>query len=327
MATKPFPILFITAMDIAGAVASSGLIRRLIDEVPNATFTIVASPATAPLFADVPGLDEIIVVRKTEERLYRFGLWRRLRRRSWGLIVDTRDSGVTKLLRRQKRAVYQPRPGEIVHQVVEAARLLGLEDDPPPPFLFTSPQTKAAAEAVVPTPGGPILALGPGAEWGGRSWPVERFAQVAARLLAPEGRLAGGRLVVFGPAGDDEALETTRFNITRQYLAARPGALDLLGDYALLERTRLFIGNDGPWMQLAAAAGTPTLGLFGPSDERIWGPWGARARVVRGPRALESFQALDPGFNQAIGHMMDLPVETVLDAALQMLDATEPGHG
>ena len=79
-------------------------------------------------------------------------------------------------------------------------------------------------------------------------------------------------------------------------------------------------------MHLAAAAGAPTLGLFGPSDERVRGPWGANAHVVRGPRPFEAFQTLDPGFNQAIGHMMDLPVETVLEAAQDLLAATEPGH-
>ena len=213
MATKPFPILFITATDIAGAVASSGLIKRLIDEVPNASFTIVAGAESAPLFADVPGLEEIIVAEAMASRLDRFGLWRRLRRRSWGLVVDTRDSGLTRMLKRQKRAVHQPRPGEVVHPVLEAARLLGLEDDPPPPYLFTSPETEAAAEAVAPTEGGPILALGPGAEWAGRSWPPERFAHVAARLLAQDGPLAGGRLVVGELFGDPHF--TTRASLER----------------------------------------------------------------------------------------------------------------
>ena len=64
MATKPFPILFITATRIGDAVLSSGLIKRLVDEIPHARFTIVAGPAAAPLFADTPGLDRIIVMAK-----------------------------------------------------------------------------------------------------------------------------------------------------------------------------------------------------------------------------------------------------------------------
>ena len=42
MATKPFPILFIAPTDVGGAIASSGLLKRLVDEVPQGQFTIVA---------------------------------------------------------------------------------------------------------------------------------------------------------------------------------------------------------------------------------------------------------------------------------------------
>jgi ADP-heptose:LPS heptosyltransferase len=77
-------------------------------------------------------------------------------------------------------------------------------------------------------------------------------------------------------------------------------------------------------MHLAAAAGCPTIGLFGPSDERLYAPWGEHTRVVRGPRSFAQIQAVDPGFGQALCHMMDLPVKTVLAAANDLLKATEP---
>ncbi|THD65495.1 glycosyltransferase family 9 protein, partial [Phenylobacterium sp.] len=82
-------------------------------------------------------------------------------------------------------------------------------------------------------------------------------------------------------------------------------------------------GNDSGTMHLAAAAGIPTLGLFGPSDEQLYGPWGVDARVARGPRSYEQIRAVDPGFGQALCHMMDLSVETVGDAAEDLLTATE----
>ena len=54
---RGFPILFITATRIGDAVLSSGLIKRLADEIPEARLTIVAGPLAAPLFANVPRLD------------------------------------------------------------------------------------------------------------------------------------------------------------------------------------------------------------------------------------------------------------------------------
>jgi ADP-heptose:LPS heptosyltransferase len=86
---------------------------------------------------------------------------------------------------------------------------------------------------------------------------------------------------------------------------------------------RLFIGNDSGAMHLAAAAGAPTIGLFGPSDDRLYAPWGPRARVVRGPRDVETIRRADPHFNQALCHMFDLSVDVVYAAARALLRDTE----
>ncbi|MEI9890723.1 MAG: glycosyltransferase family 9 protein [Caulobacteraceae bacterium] len=77
-------------------------------------------------------------------------------------------------------------------------------------------------------------------------------------------------------------------------------------------------------MHLAAAAGAPTLGLFGPSDERLYGPWGANTRTVRGPRSLAQIKAKDPDLSQPVCHMMDLPAVQVTAAARELFAATEP---
>ena len=103
------------------------------------------------------------------------------------------------------------------------------------------------------------------------------------------------------------------------------GKVDLLTAYACLRRARLFIGNDSGLMHIAAAAGAPTIGLFGPSDERRYGPWGDKTEAVRGPRSFDQFLAIDPDLSQAIRHMSDLPVATVVKAAKALLDRTEPG--
>src|SRR5262249_22206774 len=130
-----------------------------------------------------------------------------------------------------------------------------------------------------------------------------------------------------GGEGDRDAAQTVRSAAPRDRVTDLTGKGDLLTTYACLKRARLFIGNDTPMMHLAAATGVPTLGLFGPSDERRRGPWGPDARAVRGPRSFEDFRAADPTLDQALNHMLDLPVETVLSAALNLLADTEPDGG
>jgi ADP-heptose:LPS heptosyltransferase len=324
MAEKPFPILFITASRIGDAILSSGLLKRLHDEIPNARFTIACGAPAAPLFAQMPRLDEIIILEKKKFAGHWIDLWRKTSNRSWGLIVDLRGSGLSGFLRRRRRAVYRRMPGaEPVHKVIESARLLQLEGDPPAPFLFTNPETEAAADAYL-GPGGPILAIAPGANWVGKSWPAERFAEVATRLLAPDGPMPDGRLLILGDESDREAAQTVKLAVSRGRTIGAAGQLDLLTSYACLKRARLFIGNDSGAMHLAAAAGAPTLGLFGPSDDRRYAPWGPASRALRGPRDFESIKRIDPDLNQVICHMFDLPVNWVVEASRQLLAQTRP---
>ncbi|MGH7029495.1 MAG: glycosyltransferase family 9 protein, partial [Stellaceae bacterium] len=73
------------------------------------------------------------------------------------------------------------------------------------------------------------------------------------------------------------------------------GRIDLLTAAAVLRRSALFIGNDTGLMHIAAASGTPTLGLFGPSPSRQYAPWGPRADFVCS--ADPPAEMFGPGFN------------------------------
>lgn len=318
---RGFPILFITATRIGDAVLSSGLIRRLADEIPEARFTIVAGPDAAPLFAHVPGLDRVIVFEKSKSGGHWLELWRKVRHIKWGLIVDLRGSGLSRFLSTKRRAIHR-KSAEPTHKVLEAARTLRIEDEPAAPHIFTDEDVEAYADEL--TRGtGPILALAPSANWIGKTWPVERFAQVAMRLLRdPYSPMQGGRLMVLGGPGDTKAASALR-DVARKGFIDLAGKADLVTAHACLKRARLFIGNDSGAMHLSAAAGAPTIGLFGPSDERLYAPWGDHTRVVRGPRSFEQIRAVDPGFGQALCHMMDLSVESVVSAAKDLLKATD----
>jgi len=322
MVQRPFPILFITATRIGDAVLASGLIRRLVDEIPGARFTIAAGPLAAPLFADTPGLDRLILLEKQKNGGHWLTLWRQVRGRRWGLIVDLRGSATARFLRSQRRAIKRKTTGEAVHKVIEAAQVLRVEDEPPAPFLFTSEATESRAAALMAGKG-PILAMGPAANWVGKAWPIERFARTAMELLGPGGELKGARLAIFGGPEDRRYVEELRKAVSNDRCIDLTGKIDLLTAYACLKHARIFIGNDSGLMHLAAAAGAPTIGLFGPSDDRLYAPWGADTRVVRGGRSFEQFKAMDPHLNQSISHMMDLPVSQVVAAARDLLAATK----
>lgn len=309
-----FPILYVAEADPEQAVLSSGVLAYLVEAMPTASFVIVGSAASAPLFADTPRLTRLLVLEK-ETRLDWIGLWNQLRNTAWGLVVDMRGSSLSNRLRRSKRAV-RGKDAPDLHAVEAAARALML-DEVPPPRLYVGDENEAAAAALIPPGEGPILAVGPGADWVGKQWPPERFVKVAAALMADDGALAGARLMIVGGESDREATRTVRSAMPRNRMIELQDKLTPLQTVAALRRADLYIGNDSLWTQLAVAAGVPTLAVFGPSDDAVRGPWGGHC--VRGPRSLDEFRALDPNLNQEIQHMFDVPADRVLKAARRML--------
>ena len=321
MPSGPFPILFFAPSDPQDALFVSGVFKRLHDEIDNASFTVVTGPKAAALFRDAPKR-EATVIDEGPGLGRALDLWGKLRRRRWGLIVDTvgrQLSGNLPAKRRMRAGELEPAGG---HRVAQAARLLKLEGEgaPPAPFLFVSEKTRQRAEEILGE-GGPLLALAPGAAWIGRTWPVERFARLAARLLE-DPALEGGRLLIVGEAEDRKAAETLRRTIPRERWIDLTDEKDPLVVHACLRRVRLFVGGAVAFTQMAAAAGAPTLALFGPDDEAATAPWGPHARVLRGPRSLQAIRTVDPSLDQPVCHMLDLPVESVLDAARQLLKDT-----
>ena len=309
-----FPILHIAEADASDAILSSGVLACMVEAMPQASFTVVGSPKSAPLFADTPRLDRLIVLER-DSRLDWLGLWNKVRETKWGLVVDMRGTTLSGKLKRQKRAVRGAWEAG-VHAVEQAARVLQLEDAPAP-RLFVSETTQARADALIPSETVPILAIGPGADWMGKVWPSERYAKVAVALVGDGGPLEGGRVIVVGEDNARDAAHTLRLSLPRNRVTELQGRLSRLESVAALGRAALYVGADTLWTDLAVASGTPVVAVFGPSDEAEHGPWGGIA--VRGPRSVDEFRKIDPNLNQAIQHMNDLPADRVLKAATTLL--------
>lgn len=310
-------ILFITSNRLGDAVLTTGLLGHLVDAHPGARVTIACGPVAAPLFQAVPGLDALIPMPKRRFAGHWLDLWRRVVGQHWDLVVDLRDSAVSRLVWGRRKAVFRGGDGR-EHKVVSLGRVLGLTP-PPDPRLFLSDTLRAAARALLaPAPGAPggapLLALGPAANWTGKEWPADHFADLALGLLGPGGHLAGGRALVLATAAErprcQDVLDRLTAALGPDRVIDAVGATDPALAGACLAAADLFVGNDSGLMHLAAAAGTPTVGIFGPTPVHLYGPWGLRARpVVATPSPDATAQAL----------MASIPVAQVAAAAVALL--------
>ncbi len=310
-------ILFVTANRVGDAVLSTGLLAELVRRHPGARITLACGPAAANLFEAAPNVERIIVLTKGPYARHWLGLWRATVGQVWDLVVDLRASALAwTLMARSRRVMRTSNAPE--HRLVQLARVLALAA-PAAPEIWITEAHRAEAARLVPD-AAPVLAIGPTANWGGKRWRPERFAETANRLTAPGAPLAGASVAVLGGLGEEADARPVIAAIPAPCRIDLVGRVDLLTAYACLQRCALFIGNDSGLMHLAAASATPTLGLFGPSREVHYAPWGPRTAVVRTAADYEELVG-GPGYDhRRHDTLMDtLAVEAVEAAAKKLL--------
>jgi heptosyltransferase III len=293
-------ILYVTSNRLGDAVLSTGLLDHLIRTHPEARITVACGPVAEGVFARMPHHERTIVFDKRPYSLHWLPLWACAATTFWDLVVDIRGSALSWMVLARRRAVMRRRTG---HKIAQLGAVLDL-DPPPLPVMWTAPQDRARAAELLPA-GRPLIGLGPTANWAPKVWPADRYAALFNALIA--GPLPGAvPVVVAGPGEAERAMAAP-------LLAALPHAIDLVGKVTLpvaaasLARCDLFVGNDSGLMHLAAAAGTPTLGLFGPTPAHEYSPAGPRA-----------FAALSKS-----GRMQDLSVTAALASATRLIAQVE----
>ena len=170
-----------------------------------------------------------------------------------------------------------------VQQLAQPLESLALYLEEKAPVLFPSEADKEFAAEYLgrafPGRAGPLVALHPGSGGERKNWPVEKWMVLGETLfrLAPAARV----LLVGGEADHAQIGHLRAAWKERNVCMAVDVPLPELA--AILQRARLFLGHDSGISHIAAAAGAPSLLLFGPTDPDIWAPLLGDVRIVRAP--------------------------------------------
>lgn len=316
-------LLFISSNRVGDAVLSSGVLAWALERWPEARVTVAGGPAVIGLYRNVPRLERLIPIEKRRYSAHWPAFWAQTAGRFWTALIDTRNSASRFFVPARRRYLMAPeRRGQ--HKVVQASRMVEAERVLPP-RIFIGEDHMADARRLLPD-GSSILALAPLANWGGKVWPADRFRALTETLTAPSGAMPGARVAVLSAPEERSAALAILDGVPEERRIDLAGRTDLLTAYACLARADLFVGNDSALMHLAGTAGAPTVGLFGPSREDWYGPWGAHTAAVRTDRSYEEITEA-PGFDwrSQESRMTDLPVERVADAAASVLEAARKG--
>jgi heptosyltransferase-1 len=166
----------------------------------------------------------------------------------------------------------------VIEQDVELASAVAGDDlKPVTPWLPVDSAAEAWADGILPRgESRPAVLVNPGAGWGAKRWPVERYSAVAQGLID-----RGLRVLINAGPGEEALAET----IVRSAAAATVVHCSLEQLIALTRRVSLAVAGDTGPLHLACALRRPVVGIYGPTDPSRNGPFGTRFRVLRSPES------------------------------------------
>lgn len=300
-------VLLIRTSALGDVVHSLPVLTALRRHLPEARLGWVVERAFAPLLAGHPDLDEILPVgsRAWRERPLAADTRRELAAFRRGLrdfradvaldLMGNHKAGAIAALSGARRRIglggperrepsstlwlTETAPARGEHAVDHALSVLARLGLPPeaPDFgggKLLAAQGEAAPES--PSQPAPFALLHPGAAWGNKVYPPERWARVARGLAE-----AAGLAVRVALSPNPAERELARRIVERSGGAAvQAAADDLPALVRLSRRARLVLGGDTGPVHLAHALGTPVLCLMGPTDPARHGPYGAPERAL-----------------------------------------------
>jgi lipopolysaccharide heptosyltransferase II len=293
-------IIVIRTAYIGDVVMTLPMLQVLQNRYPDARITFLTSRAAAPLLADHPAVDEIITYDpfwfyKTSLAAW-FSFIRRLRSQRFDLLIEARaDIRDLALIAFFCKACYKisyaigggsyllshvvPYPG-LTHKVIFHLRLaayLGCRIDHAQPGLYVSDTARQQADKILAGHGitGDFIAAHPGSRLPLKRWPLDRCGRLYDTLT----KKYNLPVVLVGSETEQDLVETVQKSMVNKSVSLA-GCCGLPELAAVLCRAAVFICNDSAPMHIAAAMGTATVALFGPSSSVETGPFGKHNRVV-----------------------------------------------
>jgi heptosyltransferase II len=335
------PILVVPYLWIGDFVRCHSVVKLLKARFPDRPVDMLASTLCAPLTDYMPGLRRAVVVdlpRKRPAFAQQLALARRLKRenyrsalimpRTWksalapffaGIPERTGFFGEVRLL-----LLNDLRYGERrLPRMVDRCAALALPARAELPLEWPMPELKVARSEVEAwrrqhglIDDRPVVALAPGAVGPSKRWPASAYAMLVRSLLDS----GLGVWVLGGPQEKNLMKEIIGETTARDLTDA-----DLRNAVLALAAAAIAVSNDSGLLHVAAALGTPSIGIFGPTSPWHWAPLNPLAATIEATTKLDCRPCHKP-VCRLVHHrcMRDIPPEQVFAAVDQALTALVP---
>ena len=273
-------ILFIGNTRLGDAILSTSILNHYSGS--NIKITVVCSPLTENIYKNFSNVKNIISVNKQKRGKHWLKVYSLLESLCWDLVIDLRNSIISRLIRKKKiLRIGKVKPNE--HRVESLCKLIKVKEIISPNIPNSKIAKKEALRIISEKKIAlPILAIAPVTNWQRKNWPIENFILLINNLMKnSKAKYSFKSVIILGSEKERVRCNKIVEEINNINIKNLCGYSEISVIYALLKYCKLFVGNDSGLMHLSAAASINTLGLFGPSKEINYRPWGNKSYFLR----------------------------------------------
>jgi len=288
-------ILIISSNLIGDSILSTGIIKDFIDRYPNSQLTVVVGPSAAQVYNNFPNIKKLIIIKKQKFSLHWITIWKKCFFYKWDIIIDFRSSLINYFLLKKKSYIFKHSNNtNQINQLTQFFKLKSIAY----PIIFNSEAEEIIAKDKL-LPHKKYIVVAPGGNWIPKIWPIENFNELLGKLLHKHNSLS---IILVGSKDEKAKYKKDLIkNIDKMKI------IDLMEEnitqtYAFMKKSNLFIGNDSGLMHLAAASKISTIGLFGPTNNKLYAPFGNKCYIIRTNETYEDFKNIKININKSYMH-------------------------
>lgn len=267
-------ILFITLSNIGDCILTLPVLDFLIDEYPGAEFSVICGPRAKEVFENNVFVKKIIIYDKKGSIREKINFIAKLRREKYDLTADLRHTALPFILGVRRINKLLPPPKSILHMKDRHLEKLKIKNEKLKirschRHFFEGAQGESVKY-------GNYVLVSPGSKSHLKRWNSEGFANVCDKI-----NQTLGLNVVLAGGNDDKAITDeiiSRIHRTAVNLAGLTSISDLA---FLIKNAKFIVTCDSACLHLASYLNKPVIAIFGPTDDKKYGPWSDTEIIVK----------------------------------------------
>ena len=294
-------ILVISSNLIGDTILNTGVIKYFSDKNPEAKFTFVIGPSAQSIFKNFKSVENIITVTKKKYNMHWLDIISNCYGKKWDIIIDFRSSLLSYFLKHKKKFIFKKKSN--INHVQQLSDYFGF--DCSQLFIETN---KEEEELVIKDLSNDFkyFVIFPGGNWEPKIWSSKNYNSLLVKILSQNSNI---KFILVGSKSEEEVyLNEITKNIDSNKIVNLFG-VSLTQTAAYMKKSKLFIGNDSGLSHMASAAKLKSIVLFGPTNDKIYGPFMEHSQVIRTKESYDYFKSIK--LNKTRSYMDSISVEKI----------------